>query len=251
MEYLSAQRCLTMRAWEQGKDRFSQRGIRMTKSDRSLKEKLRGLPSLQGPFRDIDMAALPDTPHEAFLAWLDEAIAHGITEPHAMTLSTVDENGWPDARVLILKNIDERGWHFATKADCPKGQQIAGNCQVALTFYWPQLGRQIRLRGKAVELQDAECAEDFLRRPIGSKVVAIASKQSQVLPTHDALMCRLAEASAFLESNPGHVESRWRVFAVSPDIVEFWQGATDRLHKRLQYVFTSECGRWQKHHLWL
>jgi pyridoxamine 5'-phosphate oxidase len=138
----------------------------MTESDRSLKEKLRGLPSLKGPFQDIDMAALPDTPHEAFREWLDEAIANGIKEPHAMTLSTVDEHAWPDARVLILKNIDERGWHFATKADSPKGQQIAGNCQVALTFYWPQLGRQIRLRGKAIKLPDAECAEDFLGRRI-------------------------------------------------------------------------------------
>lgn len=225
-------------------------GNAVTNTDNSSKDQLRSLPSLKGPFRDVDMGDMPDTPRAAFRIWLEEAIAEGIKEPHAMTLSTVDEQGWPDARILILKNVDERGWHFAIKADSPKGRQIAGSGHVALTFYWPQLGRQIRLRGEAIELPSEECAEDFLGRPIGSKVSALASKQSQILDTPDEFKRRLGKAQAFLATNPEHIAPAWRVYAVAPSAVEFWQGATDRLHKRLRYVRSATGENWDKQSLW-
>ncbi|KAH8879112.1 pyridoxamine 5'-phosphate oxidase [Thozetella sp. PMI_491] len=221
----------------------------MQNSDHSMKAMLRALPSLKGPFPLVEMDALPDTPHQAFRQWLDDAITENVKEPHAMTVSTVDDLGYPDARVVILKNVDERGWHFAITAASAKGQQIAGNSHVALSFYWPQLGRQIRLRGKAVELPDAECAQDFQARPIGSKTAAVASKQSQVLQNPDELTESLAKAREFLEANPDYVKPEWRVLAVDPDAAEFWQGSTDRLHKRLQYI-RSEDGKWEKLRLW-
>jgi pyridoxamine 5'-phosphate oxidase len=215
----------------------------------AMKIRLRGLPSLKGPFAECDMGALPDTPQDAFQQWLDDAMAAGVQEPHAMTLSTVDADGFPDARVLILKNVDSRGWHFAIKANSPKGRQLAGNPRAALTFYWPVLGRQIRLRGTAVALSEAECADDFSTRPIGSKISAIASRQSEVLQAPEDLTRSLGEAQTFLEQHPDHVEPGWRVFAVAPEVVEFWQGATSRQHKRLSYVRAGGTG-WEKQTLW-
>ena len=216
----------------------------------TMKIKLRALPSLKGPCVEMAISDLPGTPQDAFRSWLDDAIADGIKEPHAMTLSTVDADGLPDARVLILKNVDAKGWHFAIKANSPKGRQLASNPRAALTFYWPALGRQVRLRGTAVPLSDAECADDFSSRPIGSKVSAIASKQSEVLDAPEDLEKSLNEAQDFLGKHPEHVEQGWRVFAVAPHVVEFWQGATDRQHKRLRYTSDEAGQAWKKEMLW-
>lgn len=216
----------------------------------SIKSRLRALPSLRGPFAETCWDAPPPTPQQAFQIWLDDAIANDVEEPHAMTLSTVDEHGCPDARVLILKNVDERGWHFAIKADSPKGRQIAANAQVALTIYWSQLGRQIRIRGTAVALSESECAADFKARPLGSKVSAIASQQSEVLHTSDELRDSLVDAQAFLDGQPDYVAPGWVVYAVLPNSAEFWQGATDRLHKRLRYSGMTQEGVWQTQNLW-
>jgi pyridoxamine 5'-phosphate oxidase len=207
---------------------------------------LRGLSSLKGPFRPLDLASLPQTPHEAFHDWLQDATNNDIPEPHAMTLSTVDEYSCPDARVLILKNLDHRGWHFAIKADSPKGRQIIDNPAVALTFYWSQLGRQIRIRGEASELSASECAADFLERPIGSKVTALASQQSEILADMIVLEQNLQEAKGKIESEPEYIAPAWKVFAVAPKTVEFWQGATDRMHQRLRYTISNEDGMWSR-----
>lgn len=91
-------------------------------SDDSFRIELRNTKVLEGPFPDLDFNTFPETPHDAFKLWFHEAVSAGVKEPHAMTLSTVDESGYPDARVLILKNVDARGWHFAVKADSPKGK---------------------------------------------------------------------------------------------------------------------------------
>lgn len=219
-------------------------------NEQPMKEILRKIPSLKGPLTDEDLSTLPTRPHEAFRIWLMNALEAGVREPHAMTLSTVDDNGCPDARVLILKNVDERGWHFAIKANSPKGKQIDANPEVSLTFYWPDLGKQVRLRGPAVVLTPEECASDFLDRPIGSRTAAMASLQSDILEDPEDLNRRLGEAQAFLENNPDHVEKGWQVYAVAPSVVEFWQGATDRNHKRLRYNISEDGESWVTTRLW-
>jgi pyridoxamine 5'-phosphate oxidase len=218
----------------------------MADSNPSIKTLLRSLPSLKGPFKTDDFAHFPDTPQQAFTLWLNDAIAQDIKEPHAMTLSTVDANGFPDARVLILKNVDDRGWHFASKADSPKGLQIASSPKVALTFYWPLLGRQIRIRGRAKELSAAESAADFLERPLGSRATAVASLQSERLDETIDLGEKVAEAQALIEEDPEYVSSLWRLYAVAPETVEFWQGANDRLHRRLRFEKRGGDGQWTK-----
>ncbi|KAJ5929806.1 pyridoxamine 5'-phosphate oxidase [Penicillium verhagenii] len=171
-------------------------------------------------------------------------------EPHAMTLSTVDENGYPDARVLILKNVDDRGWHFAVKADSPKGKQLQKNGRAALTFYWPQVARQVRVKGKAIALSDEESAVDYQSRPLASRISAVASDQSEVLPEWEELARNLAETKLKMSENPLIGVNKWRVYAVLPTIVEFWQGSETRLHRRLRYSYKDEQNEWQRDLLW-
>lgn len=216
----------------------------------SMKERLRQIPSLRAPLPDVDFSIFPPTPHEAFALWLDDALAAGVREPHAMTLSTSDADGRPDARILILKNVDRRGWHFAIKAGSPKAMQVDSQPQVALTFYWPALGRQIRLRGTATLLPAGECAADFLDRPVGARISAVASWQSEVLEHEGQLEANVSESRAFLKVNPDYVAPAWRVYAVAPDTVEFWQGVPDRNHKRLRYHLTEDDQEWTRAHLW-
>ncbi|KAH0028491.1 pyridoxamine 5'-phosphate oxidase, partial [Aureobasidium melanogenum] len=218
----------------------------MTTTEKTPQALLRCLPSLKGPFCPLNLSTFPPTPQEAFIDWLQDAIDNNIKEPHAMTLSTIDEHGYPDARVLILKNLDHRGWHFAIKADSPKGRQILNNPVVALTFYWPHLGRQIRIRGVATQLPAEESARDFSERPIGSKVTALASKQSEVLEDAKQLQQGLHDAQEKLKAEPDYVSPAWTVLAVAARSVEFWQGASDRMHQRLRYETSNAGNEWTK-----
>ncbi|KAF4922997.1 Pyridoxine/pyridoxamine 5'-phosphate oxidase [Colletotrichum viniferum] len=215
-----------------------------------IRTQLRDLKVLQGCPEKCGFTTFPASPQEAFTRWLQEAVEAGVKEPHAMTLSTVDAQGCPDARVLILKNVDHRGWHFAIKADSPKGHQLSSNGHAALTFYWPDQGRQIRVRGKAYPLPVDESRRDFADRPSSSKVSALASKQSQVLRDENQLLQALDVARRTVEENPGLFLPGWTVYTVDPTTVEFWQGTQSRLHQRLSYSFEAEEGTWVKQTLW-
>ena len=201
-----------------------------------LRELLRGLKSLPGPYQPFDVARAPASPEALFAEWLQAAIEAAVREPHAMTLSTVDEDGHPDARVLILKNVDEHGWHFAITRSSPKGRHVRQMPNVALTFYWPALGRQVRLRGVAHDMGAEVQAADFLARPHGSRAGALMGRQSDVLESEQALEDALAVQLERLEADPGLVAPQWAVYAVRPDSVEFWQGHEQRRHVRLRYV---------------
>ena len=222
----------------------------MADSTQSIQATLRELPSLAGPLPPSELDHLPDTPQDAIQIWLSHAISEKVKEPHAMTLSTVDPEGQPDARVLILKDLDDRGWHFAISADSAKGRQMAASPKVALSFYWPQLGRQVRLRGSAVALSEAESAQSFRGRSAGARATAAASRQSQVLGGADELRGRLGEARRLVRESPDFVLPAWRACVVRPDAVEFWQGASDRMHERLQYVRGADGDAWEKRRLW-
>lgn len=191
----------------------------------------------EGPFPDLDFSKFAKTPQESFKLWFHEAVAAGVREPHAMTVSTVDNQGCLDGRVLILKSVDYREWHFAVKCDSPKGKQLAENGHASLTLYWPQLARQVHLRGRAVELPEDESALDYQARPIESRISAVASDQSEVLRDPEALTQSLAEAEMTVSKDPLSGVNKWRVYAVAPDAVEFLQGDAGRLHRRLQYAY--------------
>jgi pyridoxamine 5'-phosphate oxidase len=211
---------------------------------------LRDLNILDREFPEADLIKLPDSPHEAFQSWLDEAIEEEVKEPHTCTLSTVDNKGCPDARIISLKRLDSRGWHFTIRGDGPKAQQIDGNKNVALTFYWPQVGRQIRLRGKATQLSEEECTRDFLDYPLYSRVVAVASKQSQVLENREKLLRRVADVKLAIAQGADPAFPEWRVYAIIPWSVEFWQRSNNRLHQRLRFTVLSDNSDWVKELLW-
>jgi len=214
---------------------------------RPLRDRLRALHALAGPYRP-DTAPVPSDPTELFLRWLDAAIAIGQPEPHAMTLSTLIANRRPDARVVILKDLDAEGWHFATTKLGVKGRQIAANPSASLTFYWPALGRQVRIRGTVKDLGPEAARDDFAERGAGAKAVALIERQSQALTHPPEVDTEFGKQQARLAADPNLVPAGWTVYALAAGEVEFWQGDEDRRHWRLKYMLDGE--KWYQTRLW-
>ncbi|OXM51492.1 pyridoxine/pyridoxamine 5'-phosphate oxidase [Amycolatopsis alba] len=208
---------------------------------------LRGWPSFPAELPEFDTESSPASPRELFLKWLDEAGEH-VLAPHAVTLSTVDSDGVPDARVVILKDVDGDTWAVATSSESPKGVQLAKNPYAALTFFWPGRGRQVRLRGPVALAAPEVSAADFTARPPASQVEAFIGRQSQVLEDPADLDSAAEEARRWVEENPGVAPETWTRYLVTPSEVEFWQASHDRRHKRLRY--RRENGTWRKERLW-
>ncbi|WP_018156816.1 pyridoxine/pyridoxamine 5'-phosphate oxidase [Demetria terragena] len=171
------------------------------------KSLLRAMPSLSGDAPPLDLDDLPGDWVALFLEWLDLACRAGVPEPHAMTVSTVDANGVPDARVLVLKDVDARGWAFASTGSSAKGEQLAESPHAALTFWWQPLVRSVRVRGLVVEASSEECLADLRAR---------------------------SEAA-----QRGVDPADWKLWRVVPDRVEFWQGSRDRRHRRIVFVWAA------------
>lgn len=191
----------------------------------------------------------PADPLELFTEWLCHAIDSGVPEPHAMTLSTVDQRGRPWARILICKDVTaDGGWHFAVSAVSRKGRQLAANPVAALTFYWPQLGRQIRVSGSVERDPGDVAAADFLARPTGSREMALTRRQSEPYSEPTEIDVALAAAKAELAAAPDTVPGEWTSYAVVADTIEFWQSDAARRHVRVQYERQGE--RWTQTLLW-
>ncbi len=214
----------------------------------SIKVVLRNLEVLNGSFDNFNPNDVPETPHELFLEWLKMAIHQKVLEPHAMTLSTVDAQGQPDARVLILKNVDQNGWYFATSSESQKGIQLTQESNVALNFYWLQLGKQIRIRGGAVRMEEEISKADFLDRNETARAGALIGKQSKPLLNSKELDNALAQKLKVVKENPKLVYPAWELYCVFAYEVEFWQGRVDRKHTRLKYRL--ENTQWIKELLW-
>jgi pyridoxamine 5'-phosphate oxidase len=188
---------------------------------------LRRLAALSGEYPAFIIADAGRTPADPFSDWLDVAIKAGVPEPHAMTLSTVDSQGCPDAGMLVLKDLDEGGWYFAANSLSPKGKQIQEHADVALSFYWPELGRQVRIKGQAINLGADRGAEDFLARSLGSGATALVGRQSEILRDPTELDARSRTQLQRLADSPALVDDAWAVYVVRAREVEFWQGAAD------------------------
>ncbi|MGW9453726.1 pyridoxine/pyridoxamine 5'-phosphate oxidase [Streptomyces sp. NPDC055632] len=173
----------------------------------NVREWLRELEVFAGPLPSFDPAGAPEEPEEPFLVWLGEAVAAGLPDPHAMTLSTVDEHGDPWARVLILKNVDEHGWQFAAHADSPKGRHLSARPTAALAFYWPALGRQARLRGPVGAESPEGAAADFLARSATARAEALPGRQSRRLDSPAQRDAAIEASLGLVEQNPSLVEA--------------------------------------------
>jgi pyridoxamine 5'-phosphate oxidase len=187
-------------------------------------------------------------PVEQFSRWLDEALAAKVHEPTAMHVATTTKDGRPSARIVLLKGLEDGGFVFFTNYDSRKGQQIAENPFVALTFFWPELERQVRVEGR-VERVSAEASDAYFQsRPYPSRIGAWASLQSQPLEGTATLVTRAAGFSAkYITGVPR--PPHWGGFRVVPERIEFWQGRPSRLHDRVVYQQTASH-QWSKQQLY-
>ena len=213
-----------------------------------LRDSLRPLKSLTSTPPSFDPSAAPDNPLELFVQWFTHAVEAGQVEPHAMTLSTVDADGVPDARVLILKDLTDDGWWFASSSASAKGVELTANPVAALTFYWPAVGRSVRVRGTVTRGSEEDNARDFSRRGLGARAVALGSPQSQPLISHDESEAAIEEAARELDAHPDLVSPTWTLWCVRPSTIEFWQSDAERRHQRLRY--SSQGQSWSTTLLW-
>jgi pyridoxamine 5'-phosphate oxidase len=181
-------------------------------------------------------------PIAQFRVWFDQALAAGLDEPNAMTLATCTPDGRPSARIVLLKGLDERGFAFYTNYDGRKAQEIAANPRAALVFYWAELERQVRVEGSVERTSAAESDAYFESRPRGSRFGAWTSEQSRVVESRAVLEARMAALEAEYADGPVPRPPFWGGFRVRPEVVEFWQGRSNRLHDRLRY--RPDGGAW-------
>lgn len=196
----------------------------------------------------FDAASAPAAPLPLFHRWFAEAVTAGQTEPHTMTLATVDEQGRPDVRTLMLHDADERGWHFASHATSAKGRQLAAHPEAALGFYWAAQGRQIRVRGRVTAGGSTESQADLHARSTGALAAALTGRQSEVLGSQEELARASQAAWERAQAEPDAPVPTWTRYVLQPYEVEFFQGDERRQHVRLRY--RREAGAWVRELLW-
>lgn len=175
-------------------------------------------------------------PIQQLKAWLADAQAAGIQEPKAMTLATATPDGIPSARMVLLRGLDERGLVFYTHYDSPKAHDLTANPRAAVVFYWAALGRQVRVTGTISRVAHAESEAYFASRPVGHRLSAWASPQSQPIPDRAYLEDRLAEVTERFADGDVPLPPYWGGFRLTPDTFEFWQSGENRLHDRFRYI---------------
>jgi len=183
---------------------------------------------------ELDEKLLREDPFAQFELWMKAALEAGLREPNAMTLATVTSEGHPAARVVLLRGFDERGLCFYTNYDSAKGRELATTPRAALSFYWAELERQVRILGAVERLPREESAAYFATRPRGHQLGAWASRQSEIVASREALEQALAAAETRFPAEVPLPEY-WGGYRVLPTEFEFWQGRSNRLHDRMRY----------------
>jgi pyridoxamine 5'-phosphate oxidase len=197
--------------------------------------------------KDYTMAGLRrkdlnSDPIAQFKLWFDQALLAQVPEVNAMTLATVDRQGQPSSRIVLLKGVDERGFSFFTNYDSRKGRELAANPKAALTFFWPDLERQVCIRGSCSRLGVEESEAYFKIRPLGSRHSTWVSKQTEVISGRAWLEQELIDIQRKYPSEVP-LPPYWGGFVLNPIALEFWQGRPSRLHDRFRYE--RNAGSWK------
>jgi pyridoxamine 5'-phosphate oxidase len=196
----------------------------------------------------LDVSSVLADPIKQFEKWFQEALEADVLEPNAMNLATINANNRPSSRIVLLKGIEQEKFLFYSNYQSAKGKELDQNPACALTFFWPELERQVRIEGIAERVDDKRSELYFQSRPRGSQVGAWTSPQSSII-----------ESRAILEERAKQIEKRfeglsvlpkpnqWGGYQVDAQIIEFWQGRPSRLHDRVQFFKIDD--RWKVHRL--
>jgi pyridoxamine 5'-phosphate oxidase len=193
--------------------------------------------------RGLRREDLDRDPVVQFERWFQDALGAGVPEPNAMSIATVDAAGQPSLRTVLLKFFDHTGFVFYTNLGSRKAREIGANPRVALLFFWPQLHRQVKIRGNATRTSAAESLGYFMRRPRDSQLGAWISEQSQPIASRQILEEKLAEIRRKFGDGEVPLPSFWGGYRVDADAIEFWQGRENRLHDR--FLYTRVTAQWQ------
>ena len=207
---------------------------------------LRDIRTNYGKF-ELSEEGINKNPFKQLQSWLDEAISGEEIEPTAMVLSTIDGNGIPDSRVVLLKELNTNGLVFFTNYNSKKGRQISDNPHVAVNIFWPELERQVRIKGKVETISEKESETYYKSRPIDSQLGAWASPQSQVIESREVLDQNYRLYQEYFKDREIEKPPHWGGFLIRPQYFEFWQGRSNRLHDRFEFSLSDN--QWIIHRL--
>ncbi|MFZ4106871.1 pyridoxamine 5'-phosphate oxidase [Flavobacterium sp.] len=185
--------------------------------------------------------SIPEDPINLFNRWFHETEDFGgVEEVNAMTIATIGMDGFPKSRVVLLKKFNEEGFIFYTNYNSEKGKAIQNNPNICLSFFWTSLERQVIIKGVAEKTPEAISDNYFSSRPDGSKLGAIVSHQSEIIPNREYLETNLQLLEEQYQGKEIDRPKNWGGYLVRPQEVEFWQGRANRLHDRIRYKLQSD-----------